>query len=309
MRASLLLLPFLLACPDGDPTPTGDTALGPQPGEFDYYVHLAELEVDAVGDLSCYVPGEDWLVQDVDEALQIDEPHQERVEDFENETPVYDATVDLWLDNHVEGAPDLSSAVDSAGNVTFDVPSCTPISYRARTPPELEETKDTYKAHHLFEPLAADAPSNPYLSVSRTTYLVIPGLVGESPDPTASIIAGRLFDCEGGHVEGAQVVVRDAEGVIPTSLEVKYFVDDFPHRDQPHTSEDGLWVAINVPPGTWFVEAWVHDGDGGHDLIGGTVLESYADSINISNIYTGIGDGVFYPDSCLVDPTATVETE
>ena len=97
---------------------------------------------------------------------------------------------------------------------------------------------------------------------------------------------------------GAQVVVRDADGNIPESLVVKYFVDDFPNRNQEWTSEDGLWVAVNVPVGTWYVDAYVSDGAGGHIVKGTTVVEVIADSINVSNIHTGYGDGIRYPEGC-----------
>ena len=81
--------------------------------------------------------------------------------------------------------------------------------------------------------------------------------------------------------------------------DVFYFVDDFPQRDQPHTSEDGLWVAMNVPEGSWNVEMYVSDGAGGHIQMSNTRVEVFANSINISNHYTGYGEGIKYPDSCV----------
>ncbi len=71
-------------------------------------------------------------------------------------------------------------------------------------------------------------------------------------------------------------------------------------RDQPHTSEDGLWVTMNVPEGDWTIQLWGLI-DGAEVLLGATQLTTYADSINISNIYTGYGDGVYYPASCLAE--------
>lgn len=296
MRVPLLLLPLLAGCPGSTTQDTDDTSTGPGPGEFEHYI---DVQAAPSGVLTCHTPGEDWLVQEVDEALQVVETHTYRVEDFEKETPVVDATVDIWLDDVAEGPPDASKQVDNSGLVSFDLPSCTPFSYRATTPPELGETIDTYEAHQVFPPLAANAGPIPYNSVSETTYRVIPGLLGVDVNPGDSIIAGTAYDCAGEPIEGAQVVVRDASGEIPEDLVVKYFIENFPNRDQLHTSADGLWVAINVPPGTATVQAWVSDGAGGHLLIGETVLTSYADSINISNITTGYGDGVVYPEACL----------
>jgi len=75
-------------------------------------------------------------------------------------------------------------------------------------------------------------------------------------------------------------------------------VDSFPTRDQPVISEDGLWLAANVPAGHWEVQLWgLIDGVETH--LGSTALVTIADSINIANIYSGYGDGVRLPDSCL----------
>ena len=39
------------------------------------------------------------------------------------------------------------------------------------------------------------------------------------------------------------------------------FVDNFPNRQQLWTSDDGLWVAINIPVGDWIIEMWIYDED------------------------------------------------
>jgi len=283
----LHLLPVLalaLGCDGNEDTDTGDTG---------------EEDLTPIGDLSCYTPGDAWLTQSVDAALQVDEARTELVHDFENETPVYEATVDIWLNDQVDETPDLTQHVDDNGYVTLTLPSCAPMAYRTSTPVDLDETKDTYEAHQIFEP-AAVAEEAPFQSVSKVTYLVIPNLMGISIDPEASIIAGTLYDCNEEPVEKGEVRVVDDEGNTPEGVIVKYFVENFPNRDQPYTSADGLWVAINVPVGTWTVEGHVSDGAGGRDVIGATVLQTYADSINISNIHTGFGDGIRYPDACLL---------
>ncbi len=71
-------------------------------------------------------------------------------------------------------------------------------------------------------------------------------------------------------------------------------------RDQPHTSEDGLWVAMNVPEGGWTVQLYGLV-DGETVLLGATKMVTFAASINISNIYTGYGEGVYYPAGCLAE--------
>ena len=128
-------------------------------------------------------------------------------------------------------------------------------------------------------------------------------------DPSLAIIAGTAYDVtrdaglssdiDDGKIEGVQVIVYDENGEIPDALTVNYFTDSFPDRDQRWTSEDGLWVAANVPPGLLTVEMWGLV-DGELKLLGATELLSESDSINISNIFAGYGDGVKFPENCLV---------
>ncbi len=291
---------FLLTACTGAPDDSGDTSdTAPQPGEFAFYVNVT---VPAQGDRACY-DGGDWLTQEVDTALQVTESVSEVIEDFEFENAVPDASLDVWLADEVDGAPDVSVDANDSGVVTTDLPVCTPLAYRTRVPPALDSHKDTYEFHQVFEPAASSPEAAPYNAVARSTYLVILSLLGVTADPTLGVVAGTLYDCNQEPIEGAQVVVVDDEGEIAPGSLTKYFIDSFPARDQPYTSDDGLWTAINLPPGNWNVEAWVSDGDGGHTRIGSTRLEIFADSINISNIYTGFSDGIRYPDSCLVTPT------
>ena len=124
-------------------------------------------------------------------------------------------------------------------------------------------------------------------------------MLGISPDVEKSIIAGGAYDCNDDPIEGAMVVVVDDEGKVPESLLIKYFIEDFPSPDQPYTSADGLWVAMDVPEGNWNVELWGLV-NGAETLLGKTALQAYGGSINISSIYTGYETGVKAPASCLV---------
>ncbi len=219
------------------------------------------------------------------------------VEDFESGDSVSDATLEIWHSDSVSGAPDSFAVSGGDGAVSgLTVPNCTPVTYKVTTDEQLGETKPTIEAHAVYQGAGSD--SDTFNSVSTTTYQIIPSLLGVSPDPDKGIISGTAYDINEDKIEGAQVVVKNAAGDIPGSLVVKYFVDDFPNRNQQYTSPDGLWVAVNVPPGDWTVEMYVSDGAGGHLLMGATELTVIADSINISNIYTGYGDGVKLPDSC-----------
>ena len=280
---------------DSETQDTNNTTSGDRFAEF---VYVTEAPV---GELTCFEGGfeaqGEWVVQSPLAEKQQEVSFAGQVIDFETDDPVEEATVEIFTANVVYGAPDLTVESDSSGSVSGNIPTCSPYSYRVSTDPVLEETKVTIESNQID---GFDTTASPeFNSVSRATYMVIPSLLGVSPDTDKGIVAGTAYDCTGDQIAGAQIVIRDADGNIPESLVMKYFVDDFPNRNQEWTSEDGLWVAINVPVGEWNVEMYVADGSGGHLLMATSVVNVQADSINISSVYTSSGNGLWFPSSCL----------
>ena len=267
----------------------------------DKFSELITLDAESSGNLSCFTPGADWRLETPEASCQASAPISGTVLDFEDEYGVEDATVELFYSDTFAGSPDATMVTGSDGVAEgAEGPTCTPITYRVSTDPDLDLSKVTIEAHQIFAPLgegeaAIDAEFN---SVSSDTYNIIPALLGISVDPEMGIIAGTAYDCDGEPMEGVQVIARGEDGSYPEDHEVRYFIDSFPSRDQPSTSADGLWIAINVPPGRVTVEMWAIQG-GELVQIGATELDVFADSINISNIKTGYGSGVFYPEDCL----------
>ncbi|MCB9779965.1 MAG: hypothetical protein H6742_15480 [Alphaproteobacteria bacterium] len=247
---------------------------------------------------SCWESG-DWRDESPDPSAQRDTDLLGDIYDFETGDPVDTATLDLWFSNDpTAGAPDYSVIGDGDGVVTSTYKTCTPIAYRVRTDPDLEATVDTYEINQISS-FTEGTVQEEFNSVSTATYAIIPSLLGVSPDADKGVIAGTAYDCGGDPIEGAQVVVRDSSGNIPESLVVKYFVDEFPNRNQEYTSPDGLWVAINVPEGDWNIELYVADGAGGHRMVGSSQAPVFPESILISNIYTGYSNGQKFPANCL----------
>lgn len=284
---------------DGGVDDTGETSSG---AEFADFIDVTEAPI---GDFTGFEGGFDeaggWWTQDVDPDKVGTTELQAIASDFETGEVVIDATVEFWFDDAVSGVADAKSETDSNGETTFSgIPTCQSMTYKVSTDPDLDATKDTYEAHQVYQD-EGGLVSDEVNSVSVTTYRLIPSLLGVSVDEDKAVVAGTAFDINEDPIEGAQVVVRDADGLIPESLTVKYFVDEFPQRDQPHTSEDGLWVAMNVPEGTWNIDMYVSDGSDGHLLMSSTVVEVFGGSINISNHYTGYGEGIFFPESCLAE--------
>ena len=284
-----------LGCDSGDDS-ASDTGSGPV-DPFEQYIDISD---ETSGDFSCYAAGDDWLDQTVDSSRAISYPADGLVEDFEDKVGVATVDLEVYFNDGFGGEADVEATSDPTGMVSIELLSCTPTAYKTFTSPELERTKDTYEAHTVYAAPEVKGGSieTEFNSVAQGSHEVILSLLGISLDESKSVIAGTAYDCADGKIEGAQVIVVDDQGEIPEGLVVNYFVDDWPIRDQPHTSADGLWVATSVPPGNWTVELWaVVEGD--LRKVGATELETFANSINISNIYTGFDDGVKFPTSCL----------
>jgi hypothetical protein len=230
---------------------------------------------------------------------------QGMVLDFQTNEPVDDATVEIFQTDSTANPPEVRVESDANGMFTAtDVMACQPFTYRISTDAALDETKVTIESHDVLAnegPLID--PSHELNSVSSITYALIPNLLGVSPDVSKGIVAGRAFDCNGNNLEGLQVVVHDGSatstGTVPDGVLAKYFVDEFPSRTQYWTSEDGLWILLDVPPGTWTVDGYVADGAGDYTKVASTRLNVVANSINISSLYTGLSDGVKMPEQCL----------
>jgi hypothetical protein len=294
MRLHAILFTSLVACSGGGDETTDETTedTGSTGNALETFIYTTET---ATGSRECYTPGDEWNTQTVDASLVSDYTFGGVVEDFESGDAVV-RDVEFWLEDSVAGAPDITATSASDGTLNVSLPSCQPFTYR--TSSDDDSAKITYEAHQIYDVPEGGNISDSLNSVSDITYRLIPSILGVSVDADKGVIAGTAFDCNGDAIENAQVVVKDANGEIPEALVVNYFVDSFPNRDQEWTSADGLWVAANVPEGDLTVELYIYNGSG-HDLIGITTVPSVADTINISNVYEGFGDGVKYPDGCL----------
>jgi len=152
-----------------------------------------------------------------------------------------------------------------------------------------------------------------FTSVSEDTYALIPLILGISPAADKGIAAGRFKDCAGENIEGGEMVLTPADvdwqtfdpAQQPDGVFVRYFEEETPSRGQEWTSADGLFGAIDVPPGSWRVVMWgIVDGvecADAHPEHSPVCPISYGevfvvpDSVNISNV-----ELVTYPAACLV---------
>lgn len=302
-RLSLLAL-LLVACSGGnsgtdDKTGTGDTG-GSGSRAFEDFVNVTTAWT---GNTDECIAGK---VQNVDPSCQVDLSIDGEVVDFQTGDSVPDATVQLWYSDSLSGSADVTTTAERDGNFSVTAPACTPIAYGTSTPPEWEETKDTYEVHQVFGYSGDGSSDEEFNSVSEATSRLIPSLIGIEWDESTGIIAGTAYDCDVEPMQYVQVFLHDGNGTPPATGEVFYFSESggtslpTDKESQPYTNTNGLWVVINIPAGTWTVEAWGYDPTAAtHVKLGTTVLQISAGSVNISNIYTGISDGIWYPGSCL----------
>lgn len=300
----LLCLPALLltACDPSQDGPNPDDTGTPDGGHpFEYFVYTQDVWV---GETDTCLDGVRAAAV-ADPSCQADITLDGVVEDFQEGDGVPEADVEVWADDDISGGATATTAADDAGNFTITAPSCTPFAYGTSTPPDWFETKDTYEVHQVYGYESTGTTTAQFNSVSEATSRLIPGLIGvEWEEDTTGIIAGTAYDCAQNPIQNAQIYIHDAEGNGPGAGEVFYFSisgdSSLPtSRDQqPQTNTDGLWVAVNIPAGTWTVEMYGWDGSA-NVLLGTTVLQILIGSVNISNIYAGDLDGIYYPDSCL----------
>lgn len=302
MRAQLLALSLVLplvACSGGsDGTTDGtDTGNGGGGGGGTTFADFVNVTTPYVGNTECY-DGVAWIDQTAGAGCTSDVEVAGTVSDFQTDEPVESASIDFWGNDDINTSPSLSIDADSSGQANATLPACTPIGYMTSTPAEWEETVDTYEVHQVYGWDPSGATDDTWNSVSVATGKLIPSLLGLEWTPGTAIIAGTAYDCDQQKIQHAQVFIHDADGNIPPDIAIRYFDNGLPNSDQPDTNDDGLWSAINIPPGDWIVEMWVYDGTT-QVLMGATHLTMMPDSVVISNIYTGVDDGVYLPASCL----------
>lgn len=301
MRVSLwLMLAAVLAsgCSDKDDTiddtsadTGGDTDTTPALA-FEDFINVTDAPV---GELSCY-DGGTWIQESAASDCKITATIGDgTVEDFATGDPVADATVSLYYGDAVSGSASANLSSDSDGKLSGALQVCTPMAVKVTT--STGDTVDSYEFHTVW---GYGAEVNPDLiSVDQSSWKTIPPLFGAALDDDNGVIAGSAWDCDYNEIQNAQVVLKDANGNLPATLFIGYTLNGIPSRSATATTTDGVWIAMNVPPGQWTAELYVADGAGGQRLIGSAPVEAYAHSVSIASVHAGRTTGYNLPDSCL----------
>jgi len=245
------------------------------------------------------------------------------VEDYQDDVPVAAARVQLWSDNDPSsGTPSWELEEPfSLPDGTFTVPdgivqACSPFAARVWTEFEPQETYQTYQSGIIVG--GAVPFSHTFNSVAYSTYQLLPLTVGIEPEPGKAIAAGRMTDCLGEPIANGEASVGTidwASGVVTPpadGYEMRYFLDEDPNGDQTHISPDGLFGAMNVPPGqSYSLITWGIPQDEAHCettstgdviwnsenaalcMLATSTLFVQPDSVNIANVELKP-----YPDEC-----------
>ncbi len=284
---------------------TGDDDTG---DDDDDYRHELTVEEPLVGDFSCL--GEALGVPDAGDTAAM----TGFVTDFSDDIPVAGAKMLLWANNDPSdaGAADFEfdTGTDQDGDIEIPedmVAACEKFAYKVWTEWQPPETMPTYEVGNVLPPVGhAEWNDFELISVSYATYQIIPLSLAIQPDPEKGLAAGTLRDCNDDTVENGQVLIVDANGDKAEDVYIRYFKDELPDRDQPWTSDDGIFGAIDVPQGAWTMELWGVLPDDAPDcpteevegrcLVASSEVFVIPDSINIANALLKP-----YPDACFVD--------
>jgi hypothetical protein len=171
------------------------------------------------------------------------------VKDFEKSTPVAGATVEVYTSLCAFNAKQVAATAGPTaadGKVTLMMPAG---FYRVifRTTADPLKTIETVEFNRKWN-------DSGRVSVSQATKGEIPGLVSVIPDDTKGVVAGDLRDCNDKPIGGAVVDVSSSGGSFDAKANTFYFIDidkstTVPARSQKSTSADGVFAALNVPPG------------------------------------------------------------
>lgn len=280
----------------GDGGHTGDTD-DPGGGDTDppeddkVFAAMITVTDEVVGDLSCFNPIGSCASMRADESCIQPVAVSGQVEDFETDDEVEpDGEVRVYADGALSGDADLTWALSDGRFVGSGVNTCEPVLVEI----ELEsEYVRTFHQSYTF------TGSETLTVISESTAAVIPSLLGVSVDAGSGALFGAIQDCTGGALQNVQVIASLAGYGYPAEQSAHYFVADFPNRDQEATSEDGMWMLVNLPVGDYEVQAW-----GRVEGFDEPLLMAYgnasvaADAFTVTALQLGFC-GALLPEGCL----------
>ncbi len=209
--------------------------------------------------------------------------------DFQTKAAVGGAEVSFFTmtSNTVGSAtPTIVDTTGADGTVTVTLPTGIPFVAKA----SMTNYQDTYQFGDILS--AADAGSLfQVLIISSGTVSLVSALAHATQNWSNGAIAGTVWDCNGNPIENATVSVVDKNTGKTVATNMIYFktaagLGDIPDPTLTMTSNDGIFVSLNTPPGDYYLVATgvLSAGDTTTTVLGQSYAESITNSVSISNI-------------------------
>ncbi len=209
--------------------------------------------------------------------------------DFQTLGPVSGAAVSFFTStsNTVgTSSPDITATAGQNGITTATLPTGIPFVAKGSS----TGYKDTYQFGDL---LAGNDAGHflPVLLISDFTVGLLSSFASVKPDWTNGAVAGEVVDCSGNAIQNAIVSLVDAKTGITVTTSLVYFTysstfkADIPDSSLTSTSDNGIFLSINTPPGDYYLVAQgVLPGGNAIVVLGESYVESVANSVSIANI-------------------------
>lgn len=257
MRLTLacFLIGFLAACGGGG---GGDDMSGPDAADVGFNKPTGTLKANSnnteVGDA-------DLTSCAADAATTIDHMLTTAVKDFQNQTPVPQATVTAFP-GIMTDAVFATQMSDGNGNLSLTIPSGTKRYGFKMT---ADGQFPTFLLNQYVKPDAPAATTDPasIQSVSNSTAALLPALIGQTRTQGTGVVAGALRDCQGHEISNFVVTVSSTS-MTQTPIagaEAFYFSlsPELPvhHKQAESAAANGLFMVIQLPATpTAYVQAW-----------------------------------------------------
>jgi hypothetical protein len=196
-----------------------------------------------------------------DAATTIDHMLTTTVKDFQNQTPVPQATVTVFPGIMVN-SPTATANSDGNGMLNINIPTGTKRYGFKMT---ADGQFPTFLLNQYVKPDATAATTDPssIQSVSNSTAALLPALIGQTRTQGTGVVAGALRDCQGHEISNFVVTVSSTSMTsTPVAGAQAFYFSLSPelpvhHKQAESAAANGLFMVIQLPAAsTSYVQAW-----------------------------------------------------
>jgi hypothetical protein len=196
-----------------------------------------------------------------DAATTVDHMLTTTVKDFQNQTPVPQATVTLFPGIMVD-SPTGTAMSDGNGMLNINIPTGTKRYGFKMT---ADGQFPTFLLNQYVKPDAPAATTDPssIQSVSNSTAALLPALIGQTRTQGTGVVAGALRDCQGHEISNFVVTVSSTSMTsTPVAGAQAFYFSLSPelpvhHKQAEAAAANGLFMVIQLPAApSAYVQAW-----------------------------------------------------